>query len=72
MHWVCASIFSENLPLALLLIQYHKYSYIANKNAFQKDTYGPLVDRIPACTAQRGVCLGVSAQGGVADPPGTE
>ena len=28
-----------------------------NKNAFQWDTYHPLVDRIPACTAQGGVCV---------------
>ena len=35
-----------------------------NNNAFQWDVYRPLVDRIPACTAQEvGVCLGVSALG---------
>ena len=34
-----------------------------NKNAFQWDAYRPIVDRIPACTAQ-GECLtrGVSDQ----------
>ena len=36
-----------------------------NKNAFQWDAYRPLVDRIPACTAQEGVSTqGVSVQGG--------
>ena len=38
-----------------------------NKNAFQWDAYRPLVDRIPACTAERGGSAsgpgGVSASG---------
>ena len=33
------------------------------KNAFQQDAYGPLVDRIPACTE------GLPREGGVPDPP---
>ena len=31
---------------------------ISKKNAFQWDAYHPLVDRIPACTGQGGVCPG--------------
>ena len=44
-----------------------------NKNAFQWDAYRPLVDRIPACTAQRGGGVpagGVPAQGVVPDQGG--
>ena len=39
------------------------------KIEFQYDAYRPLVDRIPACTARGCLPGGVSAQGGMADPP---
>ena len=43
--------------------------FVNNKNAFQEDPYHPLVDHIPTCTVEGGVCRGdclprgVSAQG---------
>ena len=42
--------------------KYYSYTHLVklkvdNKNAFQWDAYRPLVDRIPACTVQGGVCL---------------
>ena len=54
------NVAQEMIPLDLQLKE------SPNKNAFQWDAYRPLVDRIPACTAQKGVSTqGVSAQGGV-------
>ena len=41
------------------------YLYFKYKNAFQWDAYLPLVDRIPAFTAQEESARGMSAQGGV-------
>ena len=44
-----------------------------NKYAFQWDAYRPLVDRIPACTAQGGICPrgGGAARGGGCLPKGS-
>ena len=47
--------FNTNIPWH----EYTNYNLVTvrkrNKNAFQWDAYRPLVDRIPACTVQRGV-----------------
>ena len=39
----------------------HCLVLIGNKNAFQREVYRPLIDRIPACTVAG---RGVPAQGG--------
>ena len=61
LYWHVSCIFMG------ILFKSHKF--MENKNAFQWDAYHPLVDCIPACTAQgvsaQGRCLprGVSTQG---------
>ena len=47
-----------------MLISTH-HILVAHKNAFLWDAYHPLVDCIPACTAQGGLHRGVSGRGGV-------
>ena len=54
---------SEKSYLSTLIKRYFK------KNAFQWDAYRPLVDRIPACTAQGGVCPGGYLSRGVRQTP---